>query len=80
MLMLMLWVLAMLVSANAVRAGAANAATKWGVLGQCSVMHAGARESREFYDAIRQVGCLSKLAQKAAPGGLPRLPLGQAGR
>ena len=28
------------------------------------------------YEARRQVGCLSKLAQKAAPGELLRLPLG----
>ena len=51
-------------NADAVSAGAANAATKRGMLVQCSVMHAEARRSRRPYDATRQVGCLSKLAQK----------------
>ena len=36
------------------------------------------RRSRGFYRAVRQVGGLSKLSQKAAPGELMRLPLGRA--
>ena len=56
-------------NANAVRAGANAGAV------QCDSW----RRSSGFYDAMRQVGYLSKLTQKAAPGGLTRLPLGQVG-
>ena len=51
-------------NADAVSTGAANAATKHGMVVQCSVMHAEARRSRKCNDATRQVSCSSKLVQQ----------------